>query len=187
MAHLDFLINASWIEFLTTLDDERAFRNLVWGITGTKPPELGATRCEGVCPYRGLEAFRPNDAKFFFGRENLTGWLVSALRREVRAAQGVRFLGVLGPSGSGKSSVVLAGLVPRLMAGAIEESEHWPVAILRPGDDPLKSLTEKVVPLLRRRSAPTPHSPSRGNRRNCLPTCAPTERRLPPNLTATLV
>ena len=156
VAHLDFLINASWIEFLTTLDDERAFRNLVWGITGTKPPELGATRCEGVCPYRGLEAFRPDDAKFFFGRENLTGWLVSALRREVRAAQGVRFLGVLGPSGSGKSSVVLAGLVPRLMAGAIEESEHWPVAILRPGDDPLKSLTEKVVPLLRKEVCPDP-------------------------------
>ena len=146
VAHLEFLINASWVEFLTTLDDERAFRSLVWGITGTKPLEPDATRYEGICPYRGLEAFRPDDAKFFFGRENLTGWLISALRREVRAAQGVRFLGVLGPSGSGKSSVVLAGLVPRLMAGAIEESERWPVAILRPGDDPLKNLATGVVP-----------------------------------------
>ena len=146
VAHLEFLINASWVEFLKTLDDERAFRSLVWGITGTKPLEPDATRYEGVCPYRGLEAFRPDDAKFFFGRENLTGWLVSALRREVRAAQGVRFLGVLGPSGSGKSSVVLAGLVPRLMAGAIEGSERWPVAILRPGDDPLKNLAAGVVP-----------------------------------------
>ena len=146
VAHLEFLINASWVEFLKTLDDERAFRSLVWGITGTKPPEPDETRYEGVCPYRGLEAFRPEDAKFFFGRENLTGWLVSALRREVRAAQGVRFLGVLGPSGSGKSSVVLAGLVPRLRAGAIEGSERWPVAILRPGDDPLKNLAAGVVP-----------------------------------------
>ena len=146
VAHLEFLINASWVEFLKTLDDERAFRSLVWGITGTKPPEPDETRYEGVCPYRGLEAFRPDDAKFFFGRENLTGWLVSALRREVRAAQGVRFLGVLGPSGSGKSSVVLAGLVPRLRAGAIEGSERWPVAILRPGDDPLKNLAAGVVP-----------------------------------------
>ena len=145
VAHLEFLINASWVEFLTTLDDERAFRALVWGITGTKPPLPDPKQYEGVCPYRGLEAFRPEDAKFFFGRENLTGWLVSALRREVRAAQGVRFLGVLGPSGSGKSSVVLAGLVPRLMAGAIEGSEHWPVAILRPGDDPLKNLAAGVV------------------------------------------
>ena len=53
---------------------------------------------------------------------------------------------MLGPSGSGKSSVVLAGLVPRLMAGAIEGSERWPVAILRPGDDPLKNLAAGVVP-----------------------------------------
>ena len=58
----------------------------------------------------------------------------------------MRFLGVLGPSGSGKSSVVLAGLVPGLKAGAIEGSEHWPVAILRPGDDPLKNLATGVVP-----------------------------------------
>jgi tetratricopeptide (TPR) repeat protein len=145
VAHLDFLINASWVEFLQTLDDERAVRSLVWGITGTRPPESHEQHEEGVCPYRGLEAFRPEDAQFFFGRENLTGWLVSSLRREVRAAQGVRFLGVLGPSGSGKSSVVLAGLVPKLKAGAIEGSERWPVAILRPGDDPLKNLAAGVV------------------------------------------
>ncbi|MBV8270346.1 MAG: hypothetical protein JO252_28810, partial [Planctomycetaceae bacterium] len=144
VAHLEFLINASWVEFLKTLDNERAFQSLVWGITGTKPPKPDK-RYDGVCPYRGLEAFRPDDAKFFFGRANLTGWLVSALRREVRAAQGVRFLGVLGPSGSGKSSVVLAGLVPSLMAGAIEGSERWPIAILRPGDDPLKNLATGVV------------------------------------------
>src|SRR5262245_34237526 len=62
VAHLEFLINGSWVEFLQTLDDERAFRGLVWGITGTKPSEPD-TRYEGVCPYRGLEAFRPDDAK----------------------------------------------------------------------------------------------------------------------------
>jgi WD40 repeat protein len=149
VAHLEFLINASWVEFLKTLDDERAFRSLVWGITGTKRPPPDEQYEKGVCPYRGLEAFRPEDAKFFFGRENLTGWLVSALRREVRAAQGVRFLGVLGPSGSGKSSLVLAGLVPKLKEGAIEGSERWPVVIVRPWDNPLERLTEKVVPALR--------------------------------------
>jgi WD40 repeat protein len=99
----------------------------------------------GQCPYRGLEAFGPDDAPFFFGREKRTGWLVSAIRREVRAAQGVRFLGVLGPSGSGKSSLVLAGLVPTLWDGAIEGSERWPVAILRPGGDPLKNLAIEVA------------------------------------------
>jgi tetratricopeptide (TPR) repeat protein len=150
VAHLEFLINASWVEFLKTLDDEAAFRSLVWGITGARPPEPDATRHEGVCPYRGLEAFGPNDAQFYFGRESLTGWLVSALRREVRAvSHGVRFLGVIGPSGSGKSSVVLAGLVPKLRDGVIEGSEHWPVAIIRPGHDPLKFMTEQIVPKMR--------------------------------------
>jgi WD40 repeat protein len=147
VAHLEFLINASWVEFLKSLDDQAAFDKLLWGVTGKKPADpTAAGRYEGACPYRGLEAFRPEDAQFFFGREALTGWLVSALRREVRSAQGVRFLGVLGPSGSGKSSVVLAGLLPRLKAGAIEGSERWPVAVLRPGDDPLKNLAAAVVP-----------------------------------------
>ncbi len=144
VAHLEFLINVSWVEFLRTIDDEQAFRSLVWGITGTRPAGL-ASSYEGMRPYRGLEPFRFDDAQFFFGRENLTGWLVSALRREVMSARGVRFLGVLGPSGSGKSSVVLAGLVPKLNAGAIESSERWPVAIVRPGDKPLKNLASGVV------------------------------------------
>ncbi len=158
VAHLEFLINGSWVEFLKTLDDERAFRNLVWGITGTKPTDPDEPYEKGVCPYRGLEAFQPEDARFFFGRDNLTGWLISALRREVRAKQGVRFLGVLGPSGSGKSSVVLAGLAPKLKTGAIDGSEHWPIAILRPGDDPLKNLAASV----HRRLLPAGESPDVG-------------------------
>ena len=92
VAHLGFLIDAPWVEFIKSLDDERAFRELVSGITGIMAPGLDPTRFEGVCPYRGLEAFRPDDAKFFFGRDSLTGWLVSGLRREVMSAQGVRSL-----------------------------------------------------------------------------------------------
>jgi tetratricopeptide (TPR) repeat protein len=145
VAHLEFLINATWVELVKTLDDDAAFRQLVAGITGIPIRGRNDWYEDGVCPYRGLEAFRPDDEKFFFGRDNLTGWLVGSLRREIRAAQGVRFLGVFGPSGSGKSSVVLAGLVPRLKAGAIEGSEHWPVVIFRPGDDPLKNLATAVV------------------------------------------
>src|SRR5271157_647554 len=149
VAHLEFLINASWVEFLKSLDDEKEFQRLVWGITGKKGAEPVEPRYEGVCPYRGLEPFGTGDARFFFGRENLTDWLVSDLRREIHAPQGVRLLAVLGPSGSGKSSVVLAGLIPRLKEGAIEGSERWPIAIVRPGDDPLVALTEQVVPKAR--------------------------------------
>jgi WD40 repeat protein len=149
VAHLEFLINASWVEFVGTLDDERAFRRLVWGIKGAKPELQIDARYADVCPYRGLEAFRPEDECFFFGRERLTGWLISALRREVQAKpQGARFLAVIGPSGSGKSSVVLAGLVPKLKNKAITGSERWPIAILRPGDEPLTNLAAAIVPSL---------------------------------------
>ena len=57
----------------------------------------------------------------------------------------MRFLAVLGPSGSGKSSVVLAGLLPRLEDGAIDGSVARPVAVVRPGDDPLRGLAAEVV------------------------------------------
>ena len=147
VAHLEFLIYASWVEFPKSLDDRRAFDSLIAGIRGIKPTLSSeeVKRWEGRRPYRGLEAFGPDDAPFFFGRENLTDWLVSDLRREIRAPVGVRFLAVLGPSGSGKSSVVLAGLIPRLKEGAIDGSERWPIAVVRPGDDPLKELGTAVA------------------------------------------
>jgi hypothetical protein len=145
VAHLEFLLNASWVEFLETLDEEGVFRRLLWGITGEKPAEPVVSEDKEVCPYRGLEAFGPDDTRFFFGRENLTGWLVSDLRREIRATRGTRLLAVLGPSGSGKSSVVLAGLIPRLRARAIEGSDRWTMVIVRPGDDPLDNLAVELT------------------------------------------
>ena len=155
VAHLEFLINASWVEFLKSLDDEKEFQRLVWGITGKKGAEAVEPRYEGVCPYRGLEPFGTGDARFFFGRENLTDWLVSDLRREIHAPQGVRLLAVLGPSGSGKSSVVLAGLIPRVNAGAIDGSEQWKTAVVRPGDDPLANLAVEVsAPFLPKGAVP---------------------------------
>src|SRR5271157_4152416 len=155
VAHLEFLINASWVEFLKSLDDEKEFQRLVWGITGKKGAEPVEPRYEGVCPYRGLEPFGTGEARFFFGRENLTDWLVSDLRREIHAPQGVRLLAVLGPSGSGKSSVVLAGLIPRVNAGAIDGSEQWRTAVVRPGDDPLANLAVEVsAPFLPKGAVP---------------------------------
>src|SRR5262249_39677212 len=68
-----------------------------------------------------------------------------ALRREVQSPRGVRFLAVIGPSGSGKSSVVRAGLVRSLKDGSIEGSKTWPIAILEPGHNPLESLARAIV------------------------------------------
>lgn len=69
-----------------------------------------------VNPYKGLRAFTEADAAVFFGRERLVKQLIARLREDHPLRN---FLAVVGPSGSGKSSVVLAGLIPALRKGAI--------------------------------------------------------------------
>jgi class 3 adenylate cyclase/WD40 repeat protein len=87
----------------------------------------------GQPPYRGLTTFDASDAEFFFGRERLLAEIVSRLA-------GTPLLGIVGPSGSGKSSVVRAGLIPGLASGVLPGSERWTVALLRPGEHPLREL-----------------------------------------------
>jgi class 3 adenylate cyclase len=89
-------------------------------------------------PYKGLRAFAEGDAEDFFGREVLTEHLVARLGE-------TRFLAVVGPSGSGKSSVVRAGLVPRLRHGALPGSEHWHVVEMFPGAYPLEELEAALL------------------------------------------
>jgi WD40 repeat protein/class 3 adenylate cyclase len=93
---------------------------------------------EAQNPYKGLRAFAENDAGDFFGREALTEHLVERLAE-------TRFLAVVGPSGSGKSSVVRAGLVPRLREGALPGSERWRVAEMFPGAYPLEELEAALL------------------------------------------
>ena len=103
---------------------------------------------EGECPYRGLDPFGPEHAPFFFGREAQIDWLLeNRLAPIARSSHGQRFLSILGPSGSGKSSLALAGLVPTLRAGKVEGSGTWPISLLRPGYDPLESLAVKLSEL----------------------------------------
>ncbi len=86
-----------------------------------------------VCPFKGLAAFEPEDAAFFFGREQLVAEMVARLA-------GAPMLGLVGPSGSGKSSVLRAGLLPALRQGVLPGSESWAIALLRPGEHPLQAL-----------------------------------------------
>ena len=88
---------------------------------------------ETPCPYKGLAAYQPEDARFFFGREAL-------IDEFVRRIQLNRVLVVGGPSGSGKSSAVRAGLIPALKAGALPGSDAWRFALFTPGRDPLAEL-----------------------------------------------
>ena len=86
-------------------------------------------------PYKGLRAFQEADEDDFFGRETLTGQLLARL-----AVEKNRFLAVVGPSGSGKSSVVKAGLVPALRKGALPGSAKWFIMEMVPGAHPLEEL-----------------------------------------------
>jgi len=91
-------------------------------------------------PYKGLRAFTSNDTGDFFGRDGLVKELVEAVGAASKPS-GSRFLAIVGPSGSGKSSVVMAGLLPKLQSGALPGSKEWvyldPVL---PGSQPLESL-----------------------------------------------
>ena len=95
-------------------------------------------------PYKGLRAFLEADAADFFGRETVTRRL---LRRLEEAEPASRFLAVVGPSGSGKSSVVRAGLVPALRRGALAGSERWYVIDLLPGPHPFRELESALLGL----------------------------------------
>jgi hypothetical protein len=90
-----------------------------------------------VCPYRGLAAFTEADTEFFFGRQQIVDGLLHRLRRDPR------FLTVLGPSGSGKSSVVQAGLIPHVRSGKVPGSDRWGIIVTRPAAQPFDELIKQ--------------------------------------------
>ncbi|GCE27638.1 hypothetical protein KDA_31220 [Dictyobacter alpinus] len=90
-----------------------------------------------VCPYLGLAAFSEADTEFFFGRQKFVDSILSRLRHEPG------FLIILGPSGSGKSSVVQAGVVPQLKSGKIPGSDQWGVLVTRPTNSPFDELANQ--------------------------------------------
>jgi DNA-binding SARP family transcriptional activator/ABC-type glycerol-3-phosphate transport system substrate-binding protein len=88
-------------------------------------------------PYKGLRAFGEADAAEFFGRERVVERL---LNRIGEGGSRGRLVALVGPSGSGKSSVVRAGLIPALRAGAVPGSADWFVTDMTPGAQPFESL-----------------------------------------------
>src|SRR5262245_48215842 len=90
-------------------------------------------------PYPGLRPFRSDEHHLFFGREEQTTELLALLREH-------RFLAVVGTSGSGKSSLVRAGLIPALHRGTMTRAgSAWEVVLMRPGGDPTTNLARALI------------------------------------------
>ncbi len=121
------------------------------GLEGTALEQT--PRADERNPYKGLRPFTEADARDFFGRGELTHRLVARLRE---GASGSRFLAVVGPSGSGKSSVVRAGLVPAIRHGDLGDPEGGFVAEMTPGAHPMEEIE---AALLRIAVRPAPRLP----------------------------
>ncbi|MGZ6642852.1 MAG: nSTAND1 domain-containing NTPase, partial [Solirubrobacteraceae bacterium] len=91
-----------------------------------------------ACPFKGLASFDVDDAEVFFGRERLVAEMVARLA-------GAPLMAVVGPSGSGKSSALRAGLLAALAAGVLPGSERWAIVLLRPGEHPLRALEQATL------------------------------------------
>jgi serine/threonine protein kinase len=102
-------------------------------LPGYRPTELRA----GESPYAGLHAFQESDATRFFGRSREIGTIMAQLH-------GAPIIGIVGPSGVGKSSFVRAGLIPALK----HSGEAWETMIIRPGRHPMGALANIVVPMV---------------------------------------
>jgi DNA-binding SARP family transcriptional activator/energy-coupling factor transporter ATP-binding protein EcfA2 len=88
-------------------------------------------------PYKGLQAFQEQDSENFFGRESFVADLVLRLKS---SADESKFLALVGPSGSGKSSIIKAGLIPVLRRESHDHAESWVIAEMVPGFQPLEEL-----------------------------------------------
>ena len=93
------------------------------------PPDASAPN---VCPFRGLASFDAAHAEYFFGRERVVADLLARL-------VGSTLITLVGPSGSGKSSLLRAGLLAGLAEGVLPGSERWRQVLLRPGERPLEA------------------------------------------------
>ena len=134
-----FLQGTTWVRFERSIDEKDALHRLECGIRGI-PVDRKPTIPEGKCPYLGLKTFQPEDAALFYGRTAKVQELVDRLRTGLGSLREERFLALIGASGSGKSSLALAGLIPAIRRGELPGSAGWPLVRCRPGARPWESL-----------------------------------------------
>jgi WD40 repeat protein len=106
---------------------------------GGQPVPTKTVKSTQICPYRGLEFFDETHAEFFFGREDLTTQLIDQLKTQ-------RFAAIAGASGSGKSSLLRAGVISRLQQEKTPSgADAWRIKLLTPSEHPLKSLAAAFI------------------------------------------
>lgn len=113
-------------------------------------PGLAPELPDAACPYVGLAAFDEAQSRLFFGRQQLAETVLQKLREQ-------RLASVVGPSGSGKSSLVLACVIPLLKAGALEGSSSWRyLPRMVPGSNPLANLARLLAAAASEGGGPQP-------------------------------
>ena len=137
-----FLALNTWVDLRTGLDEPEPLQRLIAAAHGRAIDGV-TSDLASLRPYRGLLPFREQDAGLFFGRERFVDELVVKVRQ--RSASNL--VTVLGRSGSGKSSVVFAGLFPALrQEKGVGHQAVWQILDLRPGTEPLHALIETFDP-----------------------------------------
>ena len=122
------------------------YNRLTW-TDGVAPPPLVSVSGVVDSPYRGLSAFEEQDAAFFFGREAAA---TEVLERMSRLLPGGGLMVVSGVSGAGKSSLLRAGVLPRIRGAGLASAPGaagWPCLVLTPGRAPLDELALRVAVL----------------------------------------
>src|SRR5690348_15260786 len=122
------------------------YNRLTW-TDGVAPPPLVGVSGVIDSPYRGLSAFEEQDAAFFFGRETATTELLERMSGHL---QGTGVLVVSGVSGAGKSSLLQAGVLPRIRGTglvAAPGAASWPCLVFTPARSPLDELALRVAAL----------------------------------------
>ena len=104
---------------------------------GSVTTAAGATEGRAVCPYKGLASFDRSDAEYFCGRERIVSDLVARLAEST-------LVGIVGPSGIGKSSLLRAGLLSALGLGGLPGSPSWRQVLIRPGGRPCTELARAL-------------------------------------------
>ena len=139
-----FLNLNTWVDLRNGLDDPESLQRLIAGAQGATVDAGTAEKLlTGISPYRGLLPFREQDAGLFSGRQRFVDELV----RKVGQRTATNVVAVIGRSGSGKSSIVYAGLFPALRSEqGLGGQSVWHIVDLRPHAEPLHQLALAVDP-----------------------------------------